>query len=238
MSKKANKTAIGLFVVVALALLVIALSIFGSGALFKRTYKYILYFDGSVKGLSVGAPVLFRGVRIGTVKDISLLYEEKAEDVLLTVVIEIEPGHVKGAPKMEDYGGYKTLIEYGLRAKLEIQSFITNQLMISLDFYRDKPAKLYNIYSKYPELPTLPISPDIFETMDELPLKEISDNLDDVVKGLSKLINSTDLQRSLYELKNTLSEVKQAARSFRMLTEYLEQHPEAILKGKPAIKGD
>ena len=78
MIRKVNKTVIGIFVVGALVLLMIAIVVFGSGELFKRTNKFILYFDGSVKGLSIGAPVTFRGVNIGTVKDISLIYDSKA----------------------------------------------------------------------------------------------------------------------------------------------------------------
>jgi paraquat-inducible protein B len=80
MSKKVNKTMIGVFVVVALVLLMIGIVVFGSGELFKRTNKFVLYFDGSVKGLSIGAPVMFRGVSIGTVKDISLIYDAKGRD--------------------------------------------------------------------------------------------------------------------------------------------------------------
>ena len=49
-----------------------------------------------------------------------------------------------------------------------MQSFLTGQLMISFDFYPDKPAKLRGILNQYPELPTLPTSPDIFEIMDEI----------------------------------------------------------------------
>jgi len=232
MSKNANKTVIGLFVVVALVLLTIGIVVFGSGALFKRTNKFVLYFDGSVKGLSIGAPVMFRGVGIGIVKDISLIYDSKTGTIMLPVIVEIEQGRIKGAPNFGELGGGKKMIDLGLRGKLEVQSFLTGQLMISFDFYPDKPAKLRGILKAYPELPTLPISPDIFELMNEIPIKEIARNLGDTAKGINILVNSSDLQRSLYELRNTLQEAKQAMRSIRLLTEYLEQHPEAILKGK------
>jgi hypothetical protein len=104
--------------------------------------------------------------------------------------------------------------------------------MISFDFYPDKPAQLRGILKQYPELPTLPISPDIFELMNEIPIKEISKNLEATAKGINELVNSSDLQRSFYEMRNTFHETKQAMRSLRLLTEYLEQHPEAIFKGK------
>jgi paraquat-inducible protein B len=232
MSKKANKTVIGLFVVAGLMLLIMGIVFFGSGALFKRTNKFVLYFDGSVKGLSIGAPVMFRGVSIGTVKDISLIYDSKAGTVMLPVIVDIEQGRIKGAPSFGNFGGDKKMIELGLRGKLEVQSFLTGQLMISFDFYPDKPAQLRGILKQYPELPTLPISPDIFDLMNEIPIKEIARNLEATAKGINKLVNSSDLQRSLSELQNTFQETQQAMRSLRLLTEYLEQHPEAILKGK------
>ena len=238
MSRKANKTVIGLFVVGGLVLLIIGIVVFGSGALFKRTNKFVLYFDGSVKGLSIGAPVMFRGVSIGTVKDISLIYDSKAGTVMLPVIVDIEQGRIKGAPSFGNFGGDKKMIELGLRGKLEVQSFLTGQLMISFDFYPDKPAQLRGILKQYPELPTLPISPDIFDLMNEIPIKEIARNLEATAKGINKLVNSNDLQRSLYEMQGTLQETKQAMHSLRLLTEYLEQHPEAILKGKPVLKGE
>jgi len=231
MSKKANKTAIGVFVVGSAALLVIAVLVFGSGALFRQSDKYILFFNGSVKGLSVGAPVIFRGVKIGTVRDISLIYDRKIQDVLIPVIIDVELSRVKGAPEKIGYPEYDLLIKQGLRARLEIQSFITGQLMISFDFYPDKPAKLCGIIKQYPELPTLPISPDIFDLMQELPIKEITDNLEDTVAGINKIVNE-----GFYGIKDAIKEFTQAARSIHLFVEYLEQHPEAFLKGKPDLK--
>src|SRR5208283_1209649 len=174
MSKKVNKTVIGVFVVGALVLLMCSIVVFGSGELFKRTNKFVLYFDGSVKGLAIGAPVMFRGVSIGTVKDISLIYDSKAGTIMLPVIVEIEQGRIKGAPSFGNLDGDKKMIALGLRGNLEVQSFLTGQLMISFDFYPDKPAKLRGIANQYPELPTLPSSPDIFETMNEIPVKEIA----------------------------------------------------------------
>ncbi len=206
--------------------------VFGSGELFKRTNKFVLYFDGSVKGLAIGAPVMFRGVSIGTVKDISLIYDSKAGTITLPVIVEIEQGRIKGAPSFGELGGDKKMIALGLRGNLEVQSFLTGQLMISFDFYPDKPAKLRGIVKGYPELPTLPTSPDIFQTMQNLPIKEIAKNLEATVQGINKLVNSSEIPKSLYDLHNTLQETKEAMHSVNLLTEYLEQHPEALLKGK------
>ena len=232
MSRKVNKMMIGIFVVGALVLLMAAIVVFGSGELFKRTNKFVLYFDGSVKGLSIGAPVLFRGVSIGTVKDISLIYDSKAGTITLPVIVEIEEDRIKGAPSFGELGGDKKMIALGLRGNLEVQSFLTGQLMISFDFYPDRPAILRGILKGYPELPTLPTSPDIFEVMENLPIKDIANNLESATQGINKLVNSSEIPRSFYDLQGTLQETKEAMHSVNLLTEYLEQHPESLLKGK------
>ncbi|MFA4889745.1 MAG: MlaD family protein [Candidatus Omnitrophota bacterium] len=228
MARKANKSIIGAFVVGAVVLLAAAILVFGSGAIFKRSDKYVLFFDGSVKGLSEGAPVIFRGVKIGAVKDIGLEFDSKTDNVLISVVIDVELSRVKGTNKKLGFSDYRMLIKQGLRARLEIQNFITSQLMLSLDFYPDKPEKIYGLIKDYPELPALPISPDIFEIMDEIPIKAITDNLEQAVSGLNRLVNS----EGIFEVDRMLREVTQTARSMRLFIEYLEQHPEALLKGK------
>ncbi len=78
MSKQANKTKIGIFVLGAMALLVIAIVVLGSGKLFRKTFKAVCFFEGSVGGLDAGAPVVFDGVRIGSVTDKRLLLAARA----------------------------------------------------------------------------------------------------------------------------------------------------------------
>lgn len=237
MIKKANKTLIGAFVVGAAVLLLIAIAVFGSGAFFRLSDKYVVFFDGSVKGLSDGAPVVFRGVKIGNISDITPVYDPATKTVLMSVIIDVELARVNGTPDVIGYPSYEIWVRQGLRARLEVQNFITGQLMLAFDFYPDKPAKRYGIKNKYPELPALPVSPDIFEVMNQIPIKEISDNLKDTVIGINRLVNSGDLQESFYDLKKTLKEIDQASRSLRLFLEYLEEHPEALLKGKSAAKG-
>jgi paraquat-inducible protein B len=234
MIRKVNKTMIGAFVIGALALLLIAVVVFGSGALFRQSDRYVLFFNGSVKGLSVGAPVIFRGVKVGNVDSINLIYDEQSQQVLIPVVIDVELSRVMGIPEAPGYPDYHKLIQRGLRAKLEIKSFITGQLMIALDFYPDKPAKFYDIIKRYPELPALPISPDIFEVMDEIPIKEITMNLEQAVAGINRLVNS----EGIIAMRKAIKEITSSARSFGFFVEYLEQHPEALLKGKSVSKGD
>jgi paraquat-inducible protein B len=77
MGKKVNPTVIGLFVVGAIALAVIGVIVFGSGQFFKHTQRFVMYFPGSVNGLSIGAPIKFKGVDIGTVSDIRLVLKRE-----------------------------------------------------------------------------------------------------------------------------------------------------------------
>lgn len=228
MSRKSNKAAIGLFVVGAIVLLVIGISVFGSGMLFQRADKYVLFFDGSVKGLSAGSPVVFRGVKIGNVDQVNLLYDPATEGVYILVIIKVELSRVKGVPDRIGYPNYGELIKHGLRARLEIQSFVTGQLMVSFDFYQDKPAKLLGAIKQYPELPTLPMAPGVLDIMHDIPMKEIATNLKGATAGIDKLVNSEGFRG----LNDAIQEITQTARAIRLFIEYLEQHPEALLKGK------
>ena len=230
--KRANKTVIGGFVIVAAALLVVAIAVVGSGTIFRKPDTYTLFFDRSVKGLSVGASVIFKGVKIGNVVDIDLVYDPQANDELIEAVIDVDLTRVRGVPEKLGYPDYKSFIDHGLRAKLDMQSFVTGQLIISFEFYPDKPSKLYDIKTKYPQLPTLPTSPYIFEAMEDIPVKEIASNLNQIVATVNKLMS----QQTFAELDRSLRELTAAARSTRLLMEYLEEHPEALLKGKLRTK--
>ncbi len=159
MSRQPNKTLIGAFVVGAVALAVAGLFIFSSGKFLKETRTFVLYFDGSLKGLDVGAPVNFKGIKIGSVTDIKVeLESEDFSDIRIPVLVEIDPDMIKESSallKKQDYQQWrerreamqkagkviKSMIDRGLRAQLISQSMVTGKLMIQLDFYPDKPAR-------------------------------------------------------------------------------------------------
>src|ERR687892_2432980 len=94
MSKQASPTLIGAFVIGAIALVVAGLLVFGSGTFFADRLTWVTYFPGSVKGLRVGAPVNFRGVRIGEVTGIQVLYDENDGSMVIPVVMEVVTGQV------------------------------------------------------------------------------------------------------------------------------------------------
>jgi paraquat-inducible protein B len=125
MAKQANKTVIGLFVVGAIVLLVAALVIFGGGKFFVRANQHVAFFEGSVKGLSIGAPVMFRGVRIGKVDNFKVYFKFKEEQFKIPVLITLYPDKVIGIGLEEEFAKYekdteslwKQVLERGLRAQ-------------------------------------------------------------------------------------------------------------------------
>ena len=159
MSKQANKTLIGAFVVGAVALVIVGILAFGSGQFMKNMRKYVLYFDGSIKGLSVGAPVVFRGVKVGSVTDIKVRFEGEDFAVRTPVFVEIDPDRISSDFSEREAALYlrklrlnkmvDLLIKRGLRAQLQSQSLVTGQLLVALDFYPDKPINLVGGETRY-----------------------------------------------------------------------------------------
>lgn len=269
MSKKMNKTLIGAFVAGAIGLLVVAVLIFGSGKFFAPTKKFVMFFEGSVKGLNVGSPVMFHGVKIGEVTEIQLRFNPKDLSAVIPVYIEIDPRRFifpkefqkEQHEESKKYRYINPLIEKGFKGQLQMQSFVTGQLMINLDFYPEKPIKLVNLETRYPEIPTIPtVMETLSKTLEELPLKEIVMKLDSTMDGLQKILNAPgarniltsvdttlkEVEKTLdtvqnmernseamgYDLSVTLKELNATSRSLRSFVDYLNRHPEALIRGK------
>jgi len=209
MSKKSNPATVGAFVAGAIAILIGALIVFGGGSMFRQTKKWVLFFEGSVKGLSQGSPVVFKGVRIGSVSSIRV-HIDKDNNIHTPVVIELDPSqYEKDDNKMtteESLVATRVMIDRGLRAQLQLQSLITGQLLVQLDFYPGRPPRLVAPeYCTLPEMPTIPsASQEISKTLESLPLEEIAKSIYSITKGLDQFINSPELSNTLSELNATL----------------------------------
>jgi len=211
MSKPANKTMIGLFVLGAIALVVVAIVTLGSGKLFKRTTTAVCYFEGSVGGLNEGAPVVFRGVKIGTVKEIAFRFDPKKVHVTIPVFIELEQRR-KGVTKEEIVETYKQLIDRGLKAQLEMQSIVTGQLQVALDFFPDKPAKFVGIDPEYFEIPTVqsPLQ-ELGKKLEKIPIDLIFQKVLVAVEGIEKVVNSPEIPETVHSINEAVKEIKPLA---------------------------
>src|SRR5690606_38206063 len=157
--KRANPAVVGGFVVGAVVLVVIGLLVFGGIGWFAQTNTYIAYFPGSVKGLQVGAPVDFRGVTIGEVKEIRVLFDPAQVSARIPVIMELDPTQIDvigGREVVTQPEDADQLLEAGLAAQLQLQSLLTGLLFVNLDFYPEAQARLVGGEQPYPEIPTIP----------------------------------------------------------------------------------
>lgn len=213
MSKQPNKTAIGAFVVGAIALTIGALIIFGSGKFFEDKRTFIMFFDGSVQGLNLGSPVNFKGVQVGAVTDIRMQFDAQNLGIRIPVLVDLSPSKIEIVGGKRDPKNMERLIQKGLRAQLKTQSLITGQLMIELNFYPDKPPRLLGD-GKIEEIPTI-ASPleELSKTLASIPFAEIMQKLTSAVAGIEKLISSPELSSSLRSLDGTLKDMQSLIRN-------------------------
>jgi paraquat-inducible protein B len=259
-----------------------------------ETTTFALRFAGTVRGLDVGAPVEFRGIRIGTVKAIELSPDPGGKGSLVPVVlIDFEPQRMLAYSTVKGSGEsvsdrqkllsdtvtrvHEQVDEFGLRARLETGNLVTGKLYVNIDYYPDAPPAATSGQLAYPEIPTLPSSLEgilggiqqILAKLDKTDLQGTLANLNQLMVSTRRLMValerdaprlSADMRTTLDEaravlgeasvtLKNVnesasprgeigaqlqaaLKEVAAAARAVRLMADYLERHPEAVLKGK------
>lgn len=222
MSKQANTAAIGAFVLGAVAILLVAIALLGSGKLFKDSVTYVAVFDSSVKGLNVGAPVQFRGVPMGSVSRIAIDRRTQTgtrESILIPVFLDISPDY----SNIDDGGSRSTkelrktiaeLIDQGLRARLTQQSFVTGMLEIELIMVPDSEPVLTGAVKDVPEIPVIPTSleliktevQNILEQLKKVPFAELVKDIQESVAAVRDLAASPDLKNSITNLNKLLGD--------------------------------
>lgn len=205
MSKRASPTIIGAFVVGAVALVVVGLVVFGSVNLFRRPLTYVLFFDTTVSGLSVGAPVEFRGVKVGEVSRI----EARWGTEWVTVFVKLDLRTIRGAGEHAlqevEEGLTQAILERGLRGQLRWQNFITGQLYVALDLFPNTPIKLVGLDKSLPEIPIVPTTLQQFTEqaeklltkLQELQLDKLLDSSVEALEGVSALVRSPELKTAV-----------------------------------------
>jgi paraquat-inducible protein B len=271
---------------------------------------------------------VFRGVKIGSVTDIEISFDPQELSATIPVIVEIERDKFRGREGDRKY--FQELIDKGLRAQLQMQSLVTGQLAVYVDFFPDTPVVLRGTDTKYPEIPSiLSKGEELQKTLAELPLEDLVAKTHSAMEGIDRLVNSPELhdavsslgttakevqemvrtldreirslgeegrktteaatrtlneaekflamqegasgemarninetlaearatfdkteetleavrqtatdERSTYQLQQALRELAEAARSINTLVGFLERHPEALLQGKGALKGE
>ena len=233
MNKKMSPAMIGAFVLGAVALTIIAILVFGSGRLFRQTRDFVLYFDNSVNGLRIGAPVKVRGVEVGSVKDIRLQLEKGGEVNKIPVIIEIDLEKLTSrgattAPAVDREAMHKAIVDRGLRGQLEMESLVTGLLFVALDFFPGTPINLVQQATgnyEYPEIPTVPTTLEqargavtrIINKLEEIDFKELGANLQTTIKGVNRTLNSPEVESALRSLARVMPKVDEAVVNIRNL---------------------
>lgn len=179
----------------------------------------IVEIKESVRGLSVGAPVEFRGLQIGTVTDIDLDADFENLDFTIPVRIELEPERLHlASPKgeQEAMDRWQRLLDKGFRAQLETGSLLTGQLYVKLDLFEDAPPVKLAFYRGLPVIPSIPSSSQeimqgvsrFVKKLDQLPLAAIGKDLQNTMAGMDKLVNGPDLRDAVQSLGDILDELK------------------------------
>jgi paraquat-inducible protein B len=224
MSKPANKTLIGAFVLGAVVLGVAAIVLFGSGRFFRDADEWVAFFPGSVRGLNVGSPVVFRGVQVGQVTDIIVNFDTAELSVNIPVLFETDPERFRDVGDRvitDEKEMYTALVKQGLRAQLQLTSLITGQLAINMDFFPNTPVKLFGVENAqlgddvrdWMEIPTISTTlQDLGHALAEIDFKDMADDFKRAMDGIAELVGSAELQTSVSELKETLIAVKTLAR--------------------------
>jgi paraquat-inducible protein B len=247
--------------------------------IYHKTVNVVMYFNESVRGLSVGAPVLLRGIPIGKVTGIKLEIDAKTADIEIPVVVEVEPDRmviINKDPNMTPKENIAHLVAKGLRAQLQTGSLLTGQLFIALDLFPQSKVVAHSNNTGYQEFPTTPNAMNqiinsaqaVMDKISKLPLETMTTEINKTLESLQstskaatktlvtadgtlstadKTLSSADKAMSSaqqvlstlepgsttqYELNQLLQELTQTASSVKQLADYLDEHPESLIRGK------
>lgn len=224
MSKKASATLIGAFVVGGLALITLALIVVAGGEFFQHKERAVMYFKNSIYGLEVGAPVMFRGVRVGSVKNIAIFYDRKADNFAIPVTAELEADAIRGLDGMRtSEAALPTLLERGLSAQLSMQSLLTGQLYVDLDLRPRQTRELRGTRSGLTEIPTTTTA--IQNLRNQLEGVDFRRMLDD----LSALARSTSQMLAGPQLKQTIEDISALTASLRRVAAVAEKRLDPLV---------
>lgn len=247
MGNKANPLLIGAFITGAISLMVIAVLLFASGT-FAATQKSIIYFDGSVSGLNIGALVKLKGVAIGKVTDIIVMFDEANGKIVTPVVIEFQPNKIFDTQGQHRYStsaaDIKRLVDHGLRAQLQMQSLLTGQLFVDIHFRPASPVKLLGGAEPiYPEIPSIPspkeqlenTAEEVMTTVRQLPIQQTAAALLASLQQVETLLKSPQIPAALTHLDQSLQDLHQLLAKLDSKVDPISGHLTASLQQSQAL---
>jgi paraquat-inducible protein B len=201
MSKKASPTMIGAFTLAALAIAVVAILVLGSGKFMTEKVPCVMYFESSLSGLDVGAPVEFKGVKIGSITSISLVLNSDDGAVSTPVYAEILPQRLSVVGRERAEGEMsKILIARGMRAQLQSSSLLTGKLKVS---FVERPGTEYQLQGDgaVPEIPTVKTTTEeLAQMFSDLPINQTLERIADLVDIMAKAAESPETQQTMLAL--------------------------------------
>jgi paraquat-inducible protein B len=240
MHKRTNPALVGAFVLGAAALVVVAITLLGSGRLFHRQHLYVLYFQSNVNGLRVGAPVKFRGVEIGSVERILLSLNQLENAVRVDnpsiirvpVLIEIDERKIvsRGGRSLDldDPRTLKSLIAAGLRGQLSMESLITGMLYVDLDVFPGTPAHfVLPPNATFQEIPTRQTEfeqvqkqlGEIVARLSKVNFPQLIQSMVAMTDAVRNLANSPQLQEAISQIEITTRTLDRAAQSAQRMAD-------------------
>jgi len=226
MPDKRLQLQVGIFVAIAFAMLVAGVALLAGDAFFKAKEDYVLYFEGSVAGLAVGAPVVFRGVPLGRVTSISLVAHDRDDTIIIPVGIEFSKDNIRSI--VGDAGGVtdeardrmvQSMVGRGLRARIAIISFLTGQARVELDFFPETPI-FYHSADPSAEIPTLASPMEEFSrALARINIDKIAHSLFQALEAFNSMMGSEELKGTLVGLKRIADELSAVAQDMPALVE-------------------
>ncbi len=224
---------------------------------FEETHTFSapmkLYFDNGVSGLEAGAPVEFKGLRLGTVVEVGAEANDKRDDILTFAIVHIEPERLPATGQSSDldydqrvklvYRYIGNMVARGTRAQLKTGNLLTGKSLVTLDIFPTAEKASLEYVDGMPIMPTVPETltglleqvNKIVARIEAMPLEKIGSNVDETTKSINSLVNSLNAAKGGIlgvQAAEAMDELTKAARSIRSTAEYLERHPEALVKGK------
>ena len=243
--RRANPALIGAFVLGAVVLVGAVVVVWGSGRFFRNTKTFVSYFSGSVNGLNPGAPVKFRGVKIGSVTEIRLrradptqIAASDAHSIPVHFDVDLDQiAALRGGRRLPlDRARLDELIARGLRAQLQSESFVTGVLYVGLDVFPDSPVVL--VEPERPDVLEIPTVPTMLErasqTLTKLAAKLEKIDLEAALKSVTDAFDAANALVRSPEIPQTLMAARDALTSIQQLSSSAEPRVRPLLESLDA----